>query len=109
MVPNHETVSRGSSRSLIFVSQFPLNPFESIRAEIIDRRGKAIVVISRWKLTPSGPKRAGTSFEFAARRTGGIAKLIDDLQRILVSLDIDAGINEQNQSALREAMVGGAI
>jgi hypothetical protein len=79
------------AQASIVVSEFPLNRYESFRAEIIDRRGKAIVAISRWKTSSAGSKRTGVAFEFAAHRIAGMAKIISDLQRVLASLDVDGG------------------
>jgi hypothetical protein len=73
------------------VSEFPLNPWESIRAELIERRGKPIVSIGRWKTTAAGPQRTGVRFEFASHRIADIAKVIGDVQRALASLDVDGG------------------
>jgi hypothetical protein len=81
----------------VVISELPLNPHEFIRAEIIDRRGKPIVVISRWKTASSGLKRTGVSFEFAAHRIAGVAKVISDLQRVLVPDKTDG----DQQSAVR--------
>jgi hypothetical protein len=81
----------------VVISEFPLNSHEIIRAELIDRRGKPIVVISRWKTAPSGPKRTGVAFEFAAHRIAGVAKVISDLQRVLDSNKTDG----DQQSAVR--------
>jgi hypothetical protein len=79
------------AQASIVVSEFPLNRYESFRAEIIDRRGRAIVAISRWKTSSAGSKRTGVAFEFAAHRIAGMAKIISDLQRVLASLDVDGG------------------
>jgi len=85
-------VSLANTQAAIVVSEFPLNSHESFRAEIIDRQGRSIVAISRWKMSPAGnPKRAGTPFEFAAHRTNGVAKIVAELQRVLVSLGVDGG------------------
>jgi len=84
------------AQASVVISEFPLNSYESIRAEIIDRRGKPIVVISRWKTASSGPKRTGVAFEFAAHRITGVAKVISDLQRVLDSVKADG-----DQSAIR--------
>jgi hypothetical protein len=81
-----------TAQASIVVSEFPLNAHESFRAEIFDRQDKSIVAISRWKKTSSGrPKRTGVAFEFAAHRTGAVANILNDLQRVLASLDIDGG------------------
>ena len=79
------------AQASIVVSEFPLNRYESFRAEIIDRRGKTIVAISRRKTSSAGSKRTGVAFEFAAHRIAGMAKIISDLQRVLASLDVDGG------------------
>jgi hypothetical protein len=68
------------------VSEFSLNPWESIRAEVCQRRGKSIVSITRWKRTSAGSQRTGGGFEFAAHRVEDVAKMIGDIQRALVSL-----------------------
>jgi hypothetical protein len=70
------------------VSKFPLNPWESVRVELIERRGKPIVSIGRWKLTAAGPRRTGQVFEFGAHRTADIAKMISEVQR---HLELDGG------------------
>lgn len=85
------------AQASVVISEFPLNPHEVIRAEIIDRRGKPIVVISRWKTASSGPKRTGVAFEFAAHRITGMVKVISDLQRVLDSVEADG----DQQSAIR--------
>jgi hypothetical protein len=65
------------------VSEFSLNQWESIRAEVIQRRGKSIILIARWKITPAGPQRTGVGFEFAAHRVGDMARIIGDVHRAL--------------------------
>jgi hypothetical protein len=75
------------AQASIIVSEFTLNPHESFRAEIIDRQGKTIVAIGRWKISSAGAKRTGVAFEFAAHRIPGIAKIIRDLQRAFVSME----------------------
>ena len=79
------------AQASIVVSEFPLNRYESFRAEIIDRRGKAVVVISRWKTSSAGPKRTGVAFEFAVHRIASMAKIVRDLQRAFPSLGVDGG------------------
>jgi hypothetical protein len=74
----------------VVVAEFFLSRHESFRAEIIQRRGKAIVAISRWKQTSGLPRRTGAAIEFAAHRTAGIIKLLNDLLCILES---DVGSN----------------
>jgi hypothetical protein len=73
------------ARSSVLVAEFPLNRHESFRAEIVQRRAKAIVVVSRWKQTSGLPRRTGAAIEFAAHRTAGILKLLVDLQHVLDS------------------------
>jgi hypothetical protein len=68
------------------VSEFPLNAWESIRAEVCQRRGKSIVSISRWKTTAAGPQRTGSGFEFAAHRVEDMAKMMGDVQLALASI-----------------------
>jgi hypothetical protein len=68
------------------VSEFSLNAWESIRAEVCQRRGKSIVSIARWKRTSAGSQRTGCGFEFAAHRVDDMAKMIGDVQRALASL-----------------------
>jgi hypothetical protein len=65
------------------VAEVFLNQRESFRAEVIQRRGKAIVAISRWKKTSGLSRRTGSSIEFAAHRTAGIIGLLSNLQRAL--------------------------
>src|SRR5262245_42290702 len=69
----------------VVVAEFFLNRHESFRAEIIQRRGKSIVALGRWKTISGLPKRTGAAIEFAAHRAAGIANLLSDLQRILNS------------------------
>jgi hypothetical protein len=68
------------------VSEFSLNAWESIRAEVCQRRGKSIVSIARWKTTLAGSQRSGSGFEFAAHRVEDVARMIGDVQRALASL-----------------------
>ena len=69
-----------------------LNPHETLRAEIVDRRGKSIVAISRWKKTTTGRvKRTGATFEFGAHRIAGMAELVADVQRVVGA---DGGLHE---------------
>jgi hypothetical protein len=79
------------AQASIIVSEFPLNPHESFRAEIIHRQGKTIVAIGRWKTSSAGAKRTGVAFEFAAHRISGMAKIVRDLQRAFASLGVDGG------------------
>jgi hypothetical protein len=50
------------------VSEFPLNHHQSLRA------GKPAVSISRWKIMPSGIRRASQALEFGAHRIWGGAR-----------------------------------
>lgn len=75
----------------IHVSEFPLNRYQSFRAEILTRDGKSVVCLSRWKNTPAGARRTGQCLEFGAHRTTGVAKLLRDVQDALKSLSIDGG------------------
>jgi ribosomal protein S5 len=85
----HDTIAGAQmlavAQAPVVVAEFSLNRHESIRAEIIQRRGKSIVAISRWKQTSGLPRRTGSAIEFAAHRTAGIANLLSDLQGILNS------------------------
>jgi hypothetical protein len=74
------------------ISEFPLNPWESIRAELIQRRGKSIVSIARWKTTSTGLARTGVAFEFAAHRIADMAKIIGDVQQALASINADGDV-----------------
>jgi hypothetical protein len=89
MVTNHGTSIGaepiGVTQLPIVIAEFFLNRHESFRAEIVERRGKTIVVIGRWKNLSVLPRRAGATIEFSAHRTAGIAKLLSDLQRRLGS------------------------
>ena len=67
----------------LVVAEFSLNQHESFRAEIIQRRGKAIVAISRWKKVSGLPRRTGAGIEFGAHRTAAIIDLLGSLQRAL--------------------------
>jgi hypothetical protein len=69
--------------------EFPLNRYESMRAEVSQRRQGKIVVISRWKTTNAGPKRTGQALEFAAHHLGGILDLLGDLQRASQEPNLD--------------------
>jgi hypothetical protein len=80
-----------SDPAAIIVAEFPISSHVTFRAELVERQGRPIVSISRWKTTPAGTKRAGAAFEFAAHRTGAVANILSDLQRVLASLDIDGG------------------
>jgi hypothetical protein len=57
----------------------------------MQRRGKSVVSIGRWKTTPAGLKHTGQLIEFGAHRTVGTAKLIADVQAALATLDVDGG------------------
>jgi hypothetical protein len=70
----------------LVVAEFSLNQHESFRAEIIQRRGKAIVAISRWKNVSGLPRRTGAGIEFGAHRTAAIIDLLGCLQRALDAL-----------------------
>jgi hypothetical protein len=67
----------------LVVAEFSLNQHESFRAEIIQRRGKAIVAISRWKRVSGLPRRTGGGIEFGAHRTAAIIDLLSSLQHAL--------------------------
>ena len=82
------------AQASIIVSEFTLNPHESFRAEFIDRQGKTIVAIGRWKMSSAGAKRTGVAFEFAAHRIPGMAKIIKDLQRAFASSVSMEGAND---------------
>jgi hypothetical protein len=69
----------------LVVAEFSLNQHESFRAEIIQRRGKAIVAVSRWKKVAGLPRRTGAGIEFGAHRTAAIIDLLGSLQRALDS------------------------
>lgn len=69
------------------VSQFPLNRHQNFRAEIIKRHGKRVVSISRWKVTPAGPRCTGQSLEFGAHRAAAVANLIEDVLHVLDVLE----------------------
>ena len=71
------------AQASVVVAEFFLNRHESFRAEVIQRRGKAIVAISRWKKTGGLIRRTGAAIEFAAHRTAGIIDLLSTLQRTL--------------------------
>lgn len=71
----------------IVVAEFPLNNHQSFRAEIIERDGKRVVSLSRWKVTPAGPRRTGQSFEFAGHRADAVASLLCEVQRVLGVLE----------------------
>src|SRR5262249_39098310 len=88
----------------VVVAEFLLSRHESFRAEIIRRRGKAIVAISRWKQASGLPRRTGAALEFAAHRTAGIVKLLIDLQRIL---DSSARTNVANGTIVGSATPSG--
>lgn len=72
-----------NTQASILVSEFPLNPHESFRAEIITTNGRTVVRLSRRKTTANGPSRTGQVFEFGAHRTAGVAKIIRDIQQVL--------------------------
>ena len=69
------------------VSQFPLNRHQSFRAEIIERGGKRVVSISRWKVTPVGVRRTGQHFEFGSHRAAVVANLLDKVLCVLDALE----------------------
>jgi hypothetical protein len=71
----------------ITVSEFPLNRHQSFRAEVIERDGKHVVAISRWKITPAGVRRTGQSLEFGAHRAHAVASLLDEVLRMLNVLE----------------------
>ena len=71
------------AQASVVVAEVFLNQRESFRAEVIQRRGKAIVAISRWKTTSGLTRRTGSAIEFAAHRTAGIIDLLSNLQRAL--------------------------
>lgn len=71
----------------IVISEFAISHHQSFRAEIIQRDGKRVVSISRWKSTAAGPRRTGQSFEFGAHRAAGVARILADVQRVLAALD----------------------
>ena len=74
------------AQGAVAVAEFSLNQHESFRAEIIQRRGKAIVAISRWKTVSGLPRRTGAAIEFGAHRTSAIIELLASLQRALDAL-----------------------
>jgi hypothetical protein len=75
--------------------EFPLNRYESVRADVTQRRQGKIVGISRWKTTGAGRKRTGQVLEFAAHHLDGILELLGDLQRALPNLNqLDNATND---------------
>jgi hypothetical protein len=90
-MPKPQRAAKGTNppavRVSTTVSQFPLNRHQSFRAEIIECDGKRVVSISRWKVTPVGVRRTGQSFEFAAHRAAAVAKLLDEVLRLLYVLE----------------------
>lgn len=75
-----------AARQAVVVAEFPLNTHQCFRAEIIERDGKPIVSIARWKNTPVGARRTGQSMEFGAHRIGAVAGLLNEVQRVLDAL-----------------------
>lgn len=71
----------------VVVAEFLINNHQSFRAEIIERGGKRIVSLSRWKVTPAGPRRTGQTFEFAGHRTEAVEILLGEVQRVLHVLE----------------------
>jgi len=65
---------------IIASSQLDLNRHQCFRAEVIERKGKPIVSLSRWKSTPAGEVRTGQAIEFGAHRLAGIAQLLKDIE-----------------------------
>ena len=69
-----------------FVAEYEINHLDVIRAEIVERHGKPIVAIGRWKRSPTGDKPSGQSFEFGAHRIEGVAEVLNS---VLLSLRAD--------------------
>jgi hypothetical protein len=61
--------------------ELSLNACERMRAEIIRRRDKPIIVVSRWKTTSVGNRPTGATLEFAAHRLTGMLDLLGHLLR----------------------------
>lgn len=89
MGKQHSSAQRGlcGQSAEAIALEFPLNRYESMRAEVTQRHQRKIVVISRWKTTNAGPKRTGQALELAAHHLGGILDLLCDLQRTLNTQD----------------------
>jgi hypothetical protein len=73
---------RPANRSII-VGEFQLNNFEAFRAEVLERNGKRVISIARWKSTPNGERRCGQSLEFAEHRAVGVAELVNAVLRAI--------------------------
>ena len=69
-----------------FIAEYEVSHHDVIRAEIIERQGKPVVTLSRWKRSPNGDKRSGQAFEFGAHRTEGVANILNS---VLLSLRSD--------------------
>jgi hypothetical protein len=90
--PHNKLVPTCHPRSVsIAVAEYPLNPHESFRAEIVTTGNRSVVRISRWKSTLQGHRRTGQVFEFGAHRSAGVAKLLHDVQDVLKGIDIGGG------------------
>jgi hypothetical protein len=75
------------SDDTLLVSEQHLNSHQCFRAEITTISGRPIIRLARWKLSPAGRQRTGQVFEFAAHRTGEVAKMISDVQAYLGKID----------------------
>lgn len=69
------------ANQVVASSELPLNRHQCFRAEVIERKGKSIVSIGRWKTTPTGVSRTGQCLEFGAHRLADFAKLLSDIER----------------------------
>ena len=76
---------RPANRSTI-VGEFQLNNFEVFRAEVIERNGKRVISIARWKSTPNGERRCGQSLEFAEHRAVDVAELVNAALRASITV-----------------------
>jgi hypothetical protein len=74
-----------------------LNAHAYLRCEVFDRRGTITVAISRFKITPSGPKPTGNAFELAGHHFVGLMKLMGDVERTLIAL------SSEGRSIVRDA------
>jgi hypothetical protein len=87
-----------TQRTGAIVSELPINRHEGFCVEIASRADKPVVVLSRWKTTPTGKQRTGQCFPFGGHRLAVIQKLLAEAETRVAHFATDAeAVNEASQ------------
>ncbi len=72
----------------VFSAVHPLNKRESLRSELIERHGRTVVRVGRWKSNPDGNVRpAGVGIECSADHIDGFAAMLTATKQHLAKGD----------------------